>query len=72
MAVRKEKPTLSKLLKKVDLNGSQLARRIGVTSAVVSAWRLGKCAPKYDMLPAIAEVLGVSVEEVVQCFIKGE
>ena len=70
--MRKEKPTLKKLLKKADLHGSQLARRIDVSSAVVSAWCLGKSAPKYDMLPAIAEVLGVSVEEVVKCFIKGD
>ena len=72
MAVKKEKPTLRKLLKRADLHGSQLARRIDVSSAVVSAWCLGKAAPKYDMLPAIAEALGVSIEEVVKCFIKVE
>lgn len=57
------------LLKKADMSGARLARRLGVTTSAVSSWVKGKSSPKYELLRDIAKHLGVSVEEVVKCFI---
>lgn len=57
------------LLKEVDMNGAQLARRLDVSVAAVSAWCTGKSAPNYDRLPEIAKVLNVSIDKVVECFV---
>ena len=57
------------LLKEVDMNGAQLARRLGISTAAVSAWCKGKSTPNYDKLPEIAKALNVSLEKVVACFV---
>lgn len=62
--------TFKELLKSVDINGAQLARRLGVSTAAVSAWVRGETAPNYKRVLDIAKYLNVSVEKVVQCFIK--
>ncbi len=46
----------------------RLAERLGVTQALVSKWATGEGVPRTKMLPKIAEALGVSVEEIVNCF----
>jgi DNA-binding XRE family transcriptional regulator len=57
------------LLREVDMNGAQLARRLDVTVAAVSAWCRGKCKPKSELWREIAKQLGVSLDRVVKCFI---
>lgn len=57
------------LLDEVDMSGAQLARRLGISAAAVSAWCLGKSSPSYDKLPAIAKALNVSVNRVIKCFV---
>ena len=57
-----------KLLNEKDLHGSQLARRIGVTPALVWKWANGKSSPRLEHTKKLAEVLGISVEEVIECF----
>lgn len=57
------------LLKQRDMTAAQVARRIGLTPAAVSSWCREITKPGYDMLPAIAKALGVSVERVIKCFI---
>ena len=59
------------LLKEVDLNGAQLARRIGVSTEAVSQWVRGAAYPNLDRVPEIAKALGVSVERVLSCFVEG-
>ena len=60
------------LLDEVDMNGAQLARRLGISVAAVSAWCTDKAAPSYDKLPAIAKALNVGLDRVVECFIPEE
>ena len=62
------------LLKQKDIHGAQLARKLGYQRAIVSAWVTARARPTTDTLPKIAEILGVSVEEVIACFTekKGE
>ena len=59
------------LLKEVDLNGSQLARRLGLSTEAVSQWIRGVAYPPLSRIPTIAKVLGVSVERVLACFVEG-
>ena len=56
------------LLKSKDLHGAQLARRLGYNRTIVSAWVKGRSKPGIDVVPKIAEILDVSVAEVVACF----
>ena len=59
-----------KLLANSGMNQEQLAQKLKVTQALVSKWVTGKSVPKTTMLPDIAAALKVSVETVVECFIK--
>lgn len=59
------------LLKEVDMNGAQLARRLGLTTAAVSKWCREEAAPNYDKLPEIAKALNVSLDRVISCFVRG-
>lgn len=56
------------LLKTNGFTQIKLAERLKVTQALVSKWVTGDGTPRTKMIPEIAEVLGVSVEEVVNCF----
>lgn len=51
------------LRKKQDLTQQQLADRLHVVRQTVSKWEKGESAPDGDMLPAVAEALGVPLEE---------
>lgn len=44
------------------VNGSELARRIGVSRASVSLWCTGGGLPNVALLPKIAEALGCSID----------
>ena len=60
--------TFKELLKRADISGARLARKLGTTTATVSNWGCGKTAPSYDKLPLIAKTLDVSIETLVRCF----
>lgn len=48
---------------RVGLSMQALGDRLGVTSGAVSAWETGRNIPSADKLPALAEVLGCSMED---------
>jgi transcriptional regulator with XRE-family HTH domain len=52
----------------VGLSQDGLARRIGVNHATVSRWESRERRPAFDLVPLIADVLGVDVEEVESWF----
>ncbi len=49
--------------KKNDLTQEALADRLGVTYQSVSRWEKGATYPDLELLPAISEILGISVDE---------
>lgn len=49
--------------KKKGLTQEDLAKALGVTNQAVSKWELGQCCPDIQLLPAIAELFRVSVDE---------
>lgn len=59
------------LLKEVDMNGAQLARRLGITTSAVNNWCIGKSSPPCNKMNDIAAALNVSVERVLSCFVEG-
>ena len=65
-----EKKTFGDLLKEKDIHGAQLARRLGVDRSLVSCWVRGKTRPTLDMIPNIAKVLNLTVEETLSYFVE--
>lgn len=65
-----EKKTLQDILDERDMRGAQLARKLGVDRAAVSAWCLGKTRPSMPLVPKIAKILDLTVEEVVGLFVE--
>ena len=61
--------TFRELLKASDCSGARLARAMGVSRTIVSAWADGKSIPGVDKAARIAEVLGVPLEKVAACFV---
>ena len=56
---------LAELRKKKKFSQSQVAEQLFVTPQAVSRWERGETEPDVDTLVKIAEIYGVSVEEVV-------
>ena len=61
---------LKELLKKKDMHGAQLARRLGVSRSLVSYWIKGNARPSLDMIPKIAKALDLTTEETLNIFIR--
>ena len=52
---------------RLGLTQTELAEKLYISTAAVSKWERGKCLPDVGKLDAIAEVLGLSVLEVLRC-----
>lgn len=63
--------SFKELLKEKDLSGAQLSRRLGKTSSAVSKWVRGQAEPSLTDVKLISEILNVSVDDVLNCFVKG-
>lgn len=61
---------LKELRKKAGLTQTELAEKIGATQNTVSNWEKGIAKPDIVRAPQLAAALKVSVETVVECFIK--
>ena len=42
---------------------AQLAEKLGISQTAVAKWETGKAYPRADILPAIAEALGCSIDD---------
>ena len=54
------------LRKKAGLSQSQLGEKIGLSNKAVSKWENGKAKPGLDIVHRLADVLGVSVDDLLQ------
>ena len=57
------------LLKNSKITQNDMAKSLGVHQTLVSQWCCGKGKPSIIQTAAIAKLLGVSVEEVIKCFV---
>ena len=51
------------LRKKHDMTQERLAEYLGITSQAISRWESETCYPDIELLPALADVFGVTVDE---------
>lgn len=49
--------------KKLNITQDALARQLGVTNQAVSKWESGQCCPDVMLLPKIAEIFGIAIDE---------
>jgi transcriptional regulator with XRE-family HTH domain len=54
---------IAELRKEKGLNQSELANLLGVTNKAVSKWECGDGYPEITLVPSIAKVLGITVDE---------
>ena len=59
---------IAKLRKKQGLTQQQLAYKLNLSNKTISKWESGNGSPDISNLPVLAEVLGISVDEL----LKGE
>jgi len=63
----KHRPPQGALLRRLrlaaGLSQTELARRIGVPQPNITFWELSEKPPRSDVLPAMADALGVTVED---------
>lgn len=63
MSIVKINEQIAFLRKQKGLTQEELAKRLGVTNQSVSKWESAQCCPDIQLLPAIAELFEVSVDE---------
>lgn len=54
---------LKKLREKAGYSQLEIAQRLGLSQSTVAMWETGKNSPRTDTLPALAELLKCSIEE---------
>ncbi len=52
------------LRKEIGLTGEKFAEALGVSPQAISKWENGKCLPETALLPAIAALLGTSIDSI--------
>ena len=57
------------LLKEKDITGAQLSRKLNKTRQAVSKWVNGVSEPSLSEVKLISEILNVSVDDVLNCFV---
>ncbi len=57
-----------KLRKSSGMTQKELAIKLGVTRTTIAMWETGKSKPRTNDLYSIANILGVSVDKVLDCF----
>ena len=55
--------TIRELRRRDDRTQEELSALLGVTAQAVSRWESGGCYPDMEMIPAIANVFGISIDE---------
>ena len=58
---------VAQLRKEQNMTQKELADRLNVTDKAVSKWETGKGFPDIKLLEALAQALGVSILELIQC-----
>lgn len=58
--------------KKIGLTQEELGRKLGVTNKAVSKWEVGETLPEVTMLEPLANLLGITVDELLTQRIKKE
>lgn len=66
MDAKKTGELIATLRKDQNLNQAELAERIGVTNKAISRWETGRGYPDIETLPKLAEVLNISIPELLQ------
>lgn len=55
--------TIGRLRRKVGMTQEQLAQQLDVTNQAVSKWETDQCCPDVALLPKLADILGVTMDE---------
>lgn len=51
---------------KAKLTQNQVASAIGVNQSAVAIWETGRAKPRADKLPALAKLLGCTIDELLE------
>ncbi len=60
--------TICKLRQLKQMSQTELARQMNLSKSAISMLEKGTRKPKLDTIKKLAEILQVSVEEIVECF----
>ena len=63
---------ISKMRKSKELTQNELADKLNISNKTVSKWETGEGLPDISVLPELAKVLGVTVDEILNAELKDE
>ena len=56
------------LLKTKNITQTALSKKLNVSQVLISKWMNGKCQPQLQVVPALAKALGVTNDDIIDCF----
>ena len=59
---------LKEIMKTSFVTQKKLAEKLGVTQSLISLWVNGKCQPQLQVVPELAKALGVTNDDIINCF----
>ena len=62
--------TFKELRTKKKITQQKISKMLGLDQTTVSKWETGSSKPDIIMTTKLAEVLGVTTDEVIACFVK--
>lgn len=60
---RNMKESIKRFRLSANLSQEELARKLNLTQGLISQWELGICSPSASKLPALAEALGCTIDD---------
>ena len=72
MKIIKISENITVLRKRAGITQEELAQKLNVSNQAVSKWEAGKCCPDIELLPELASLFEISIDELLlgECLVK--
>ena len=66
MKIIKISENITLLRKRAGITQEELAKKLNVSNQAVSKWEAGKCCPDIELLPELASLFEISIDDLIK------